>query len=91
MIHILGKRGTYTDTYGKKPGWLKFDRVGGRKYSGTWGESGRSGTMQFEVNAEGSQARVNWKTDPSSAVGPILSGQDTWNRLQGSEGRDRAQ
>jgi len=81
-VKIDKNKGTYTDTFGGNPGWLELTPTALRQYRGRWGEPGRSGTMEVTVNEAGTQARVQWKADPNSQVGPIDGGVSTWQRRQ---------
>ena len=49
-VVIEDDRGTYTDTYGPRPGTFEFHRTGERTYCGTWRESEkRHGKVWFTV------------------------------------------
>jgi hypothetical protein len=69
--------GSYKDTYGRRPGWIHYKRTGPHTFEGTWGEPGRTGTLQLRMG-EDRKVYVNWKVDAGSTVGPINSGSDVW-------------
>ena len=70
-VVIEDDRGTYTDTYGPRPGTFEFHRTGERTYRGTWRESEkRHGKMWFTVLEDGQTLYGLYVADDDCEIRP---------------------
>lgn len=73
--------GTYTDTYGHAPGWLRLRRTGARTYVGNWGEAlDRHGVVVLLLESDGRTLRGAWTPDPECTVGTRAGASLLWTR-----------
>jgi len=67
--------GTYTDTYGPRPGTFEFYQTGERTYRGTWRESeSRHGRMWFTVLEDGQTMYGYYVADDDCKIRPGSKG-----------------
>jgi len=74
-VVIENNTGTYTDTYGPRPGTFEFHRTGKRTYHGVWGESEqRHGKMWFTVLEDGQTIYGFYVADDDCKIRPGSQG-----------------
>ncbi len=73
--------GSYSSTYGTGAGRFSLRPIGGRRFSGTWGESAqRHGTLTLELSLDGRTLTGTWTPDPSCTIGTMMGGTLVWTR-----------